>query len=520
MVSLDLFASSCSFLLIVFIYLRSRRRSFNRLPLPPGPRKRFLVGNLFDIPKQNEWIRYHNLCRDYDTDILHLDMMGTSVIVLDTAEAAMELFERRSTIYSGRPKAHMLELMGWGFAIGITDYGETWRAERRLAHQSFHSSAAKRFRPYSLKAAHGYLRRMLDHSEEIVESLHYMTGEIVLSITYGLDILPHDDPYINLVVDAVIPALIACVPGSYLVDFLPILRHVPEWMPGAGFKRKAKEWRKLAMRMLDEPYKVAKTQMEAGSHKPSFVSKSLSRMKEDEDQVKKESTIKWAAGTFYAAGVDTMASAISGCIIGLLANPEVIKKAQKELDAVLTWGELPTFEDQPNLPYITAICMEALRWRSIAPIAIPHLLHEDDIYKGYRIPKGSVVVANAWAMLHNEEIYPDPFKFNPDRFMKEGKINKEVKDPAHATWGFGRRVCPGRFLAFSSIWITIASILTAFDISKPVDESGKGCEPDEDDYISALVCVPKPFHCSMKPRSREHEQAIRATEDEEIFSEI
>ena len=43
------------------------------------------------------------------------------------------------------------------------------------------------------------------------------------------------------------------------------------------------------------------------------------------------------------------------------------------------------------------------------------------------------------AMLHNEEVYPDPFMFNPDRFMKDGKIDKSVRDPAHACFGFGRR---------------------------------------------------------------------------------
>ena len=85
-----------------------------------------------------------------------------------------------------------------------------------------------------------------------------MAGETILSITYGIDVLPKDDPYISLAEKAIHPMLVAAVPGTFLVDALPWLKYVPEWMPFAGFKRKAKEWRKLAMDMLEIPYKVGK----------------------------------------------------------------------------------------------------------------------------------------------------------------------------------------------------------------------------------------------------------------------
>jgi cytochrome P450 len=93
------------------------------------------------------------------------------------------------------------------------------------------------------------------------------------------------------------------------------------------------------------------------------------------------------------------------------------------------------------------------------------------------------------AMLHDENIYPDPFVFKPERFLTEDglSIRKDVKDPGFAFWGFGRRcptqswiscnferlisfldtrICPGRYMAASSLWITIASLIAAFDITK------------------------------------------------------
>jgi cytochrome P450 len=80
----------------------------------------------------------------------------------------------------------------------------------------------------------------------------------------------------------------------------------------------------------------------------------------------------------------------------MLENPEMLKKAQAQLDSVVKSGHLPDFDDEESLPYITALTMEVLRWRDVVPIAIPRYLQVDDEYKGYRIPKGSVVIPNAW----------------------------------------------------------------------------------------------------------------------------
>ena len=81
-----------------------------------------------------------------------------------------------------------------------------------------------------------------------------------------------------------------------------------------------------------------------------------------------------------------------------MLHPEVQAKAQHELDQVLGRGSrrLPEFSDQSSLPYVTAVVREVLRWRPATPIGVPHLAGADDIYEGYRIPKGAFVIGNAW----------------------------------------------------------------------------------------------------------------------------
>lgn len=90
------------------------------------------------------------------------------------------------------------------------------------------------------------------------------------------------------------------------------------------------------------------------------------------------------------------------------------------------------------------------------------------------------------AMLHDEDAYPDPLTFNPDRFMKDGKLDPEVRDPATAAFGYGRRICAGRHMAYESMWFNIASVLAAFNLSKAKDEHGAEITPSGE-YIMGFL---------------------------------
>ncbi|KAJ6521002.1 cytochrome P450 [Mycena vulgaris] len=119
----------------------------------------------------------------------------------------------------------------------------------------------------------------------------------------------------------------------------------------------------------------------------------------------------------------------------MLNNPEAQKKAQMEIHFVVGNGRLLDFDDEDSLPYVSAIVKKVLRWRSATPIAIPQFLPVEDQYRGYRLPAGSIVIPNSWQVM---VMYPDPYMFNPDRFLLDGKLNPAVRNP-DAGFGFGRR---------------------------------------------------------------------------------
>lgn len=85
-----------------------------------------------------------------------------------------------------------------------------------------------------------------------------MAGETIMSIAYGLEVQPKDDLYIGIAERGSRPLFIAGVPGTFLVDAIPALKYVPDWIPFATFKQKAKEWRELALAMINVPYDAAR----------------------------------------------------------------------------------------------------------------------------------------------------------------------------------------------------------------------------------------------------------------------
>ncbi|KAJ7185204.1 cytochrome P450 [Mycena filopes] len=486
--------------LTVFLYLQFRTRSRRRLP--PGPPKLPLIGNALSIPSSLQWIKFWGWAKKYDSDIIYLDVFGTPFVVLNSHKAAMDLLDKRSGIYSNRSTLVMAtELMGWEDSIFFQPYGNS--PGRRLLHEQFQSSAATRFWPQQTNTSHRLLSCLLESPENFMEHIRHAAGSLSMSIAYGIESLPTQDPLIEVAAAALAGVVVAANPGTFLVDVLPFLKYIPAWLPGAGFRRKARQWKEDRRESSEVPFGIAKRALAEGVAASSFTRHGLETINNSKNTKIQEKSIKLAAADIYSvASVQTF-------ILGMLSNPGAMKAAQSELDNVVRPGFFPAFEDEAELPYISAIMQETLRWNPVTPLAIPHSTTEEDVYQDYHIPAGSTVVANVWAIAHDEDVYPEPFKFKPERFLtKDGKLDSTVRDPRSFVFGFGRRICPGQYMGASFLWIVIASILYSFDITKAVEEDGKVVEPSYA-YLSGLLSFPVPFRCSIQPRSQEKAHLIQ-----------
>jgi cytochrome P450 len=187
--------------------------------------------------------------------------------------------------------------------------------------------------------------------------------------------------------------------------------------------------------------------------------------------------IKGAAGAIAIAGGNTTWSTLMVCILNLLLHPEVQNKAQAELDAVVGHERLPAFDDRLKLPYIENLIQETTRWAPLSPLGVPHATIEDDYYNGMFIPGGSVVFANAYAMTHDERVYSNPDNFDPDRYVPKEQGGKSEPYP-EGPFGFGRRICPGQFVATAGVYIMIATILSTMNLRCRVGADGKEIMPN------------------------------------------
>jgi cytochrome P450 len=161
---------------------------------------------------------------------------------------------------------------------------------------------------------------------------------------------------------------------------------------------------------------------------------------------------------------------MNNCIVGMLSNPSVITKAHEELDRVVGSSRTPTFEDEPNLPYLRQIIKETLRWRPINKLGANHYATQDDWYEGFFIPKGSIVMVNWWALHYDEKRWKDPEKFDPDRMegrtmsAAEEAASGDPMDRSHFSYGGGRRICPGKYRV-SAVFVTSPLFLPFISIS-------------------------------------------------------
>ncbi|KAJ3746174.1 cytochrome P450 [Lentinula detonsa] len=473
------------------------------LPLPPGPRGWPIIGNLLDVPAKEEWFTFAKWGETYGK-IASVTVLGQPLIILNSASIAKDMLEKNSAIYSDRPVIPMGgELCGWKNTLVLTPYGERFRNYRRLAHQLFGNAATmKSFHPVEELETHRFLKRLLSRPAEFSDHIRKTAGAIILRISHGYEVGEGQDPFVTLADKATEQFALSTAPG-FLVNLVPFLQYLPDWFPGASFKKTAKEWSSTLNEMVDLPYDYVKKQIVSGTAEPSYVSKLVEGQSLTAEQ---EFEIKWSSASLYSGGADTTVSAIYSFFKAMALYPEVQAKAQAELDAVVGNDRLPSFEDRDHLPYMQAVTLETLRWFSVVPTSVPHRVTEDNVFKGYFIPKGALVLSNLWQMNHDPEVYHDPMSFKPERFLGP---NPEL-DPREACFGFGRRICPGRVLADASVFISCAMALAVFNISK-YSENGVVIEPDRN-QSSGTISHPSSFKCTISPRSDKAVALIQADE--------
>ncbi|KAG8910900.1 hypothetical protein FRC00_007376 [Tulasnella sp. 408] len=442
--------------------------------------------------------------------------MGRSVLVINSPEVAKDLLDKKGQIYSDRPRSDKGELKGQTEGTSFRPFDAGWKKQRRFLNQVLNPSAV-RTEYYSLQAKRTYqwVFEFLDHPEgfDVWPSLKRMSGEIITTLGYGasregdVDFIELNDKLAGTFADA--------VAGSISGAFFLLLKSLPPWMPGAQISKERQERRDFYSQTRDWMFSSVMKAREAGKPRHCYVEKMVSETENGPDPKGDAAAIAASAFSLYRAGSETIAIQIHTFILAMILFPEIQAKIQQELDAVIGPDRLPTIADRESLPYLHACMLEAMRWNPSVNTALPHRLMEDDIYNGYFIPAGTIVLVNirsvpvfAAAFRHlttlpsldrgisqDPNLFPDPSKFDPTRHLPDSPHPAPI-DPRDLIFGYGRRACPGNHFATQEIWIAVATILWGFSIEKK--PGAPEPKPAFDMGIGGFV---KPFECVFKPRA-------------------
>jgi len=507
MLESDRIIGSLEVLLATFTIGFALRRYFTKPNLPhgvqypPGPTSLPLVGNALAIDINAPWLTYKAWGSQYG-DVVYTRLFLQDNVVINSEQVARDLLEHRSQNYSDRPEIATNELFGVDYNTGFMSYGSRWRLHRKFMHQSFRQDVAPNFRTMQVAKAHELLLNLLEDPSDFPKHLEIHSGSVIMSSVYSYEASRRDDPMIeriNMTLEVVIRELrpeIAAVFSAF-----PYLLRLPSWLPGMRLKRVAPLARKLGSEILEIPFAYTEGGLAAESVSSCMVVDNLLNIDEnDSDSAWQKKALKESATTMYAGGTETTSGVMMNFILAMTLHPDVQEKAHDLIESMVGTKRLPTFEDRPSLPYIDAILRECLRWRPTLPLSIMHAAVESDVYNGHYIPKGAIITPNIWAMCHNEEKYPNPSEFDPDRFLNPNGTLTD--DTVSVVWGFGRRICPGRYLGEASLWSAMACLLAVFKFSKTKDETGRENEINPQ-WKAGITMRLQPFPCSITPRNGE-----------------
>ncbi|KAF5023001.1 hypothetical protein F66182_4959 [Fusarium sp. NRRL 66182] len=503
---------SIVFLALQYLMLNIQHRT------PPGPKPLPLIGNARDfppegVPEYQHWLRH----KDLYGPISSVTLLGTRLVIIHDREAAHDLLDKTAIKTSGRPSMTFAnKICGYERIVLCQGYTSTFRRYRKMLHQELGTkTSAAQFQNAQEVQVNRQLVRALNEPGRWFEHLKTTAAATVLKMTYGYTVEPENpDPLVDLIEKMMTEFSLAAVPFAWLVDLVPVLQHLPESFPGATFKTIGRRWRESILASAQIPYRFVQRQTRSDNCRTSYVEKLIRQHGQngrgnamlDRDD---EEAIVWTAASLYGAAADTTVITLTTFTLAMVLFPQVQVRAQEEIDTAMGGNRLPSFEDRDRLPYISALVKETLRWWPIAPMGFPHTADKDIQYNNIHIPKGAYLLPAVWWFLHDPDVYAEPDKFDPERFLSP----RNEPDPALEAFGFGRRICPGRFFADASIYLNIVKCLATFNFSRAIDENGQeiavAVKPK-----AGILSYPTEFQCKIAPRSQRHADMIRRMEAE------
>lgn len=340
----------------------------------PGPKGYPIIGSILEFPRTFSYHKFTEWAKTYGP-IYQVNIAGTTHVVISDVEMANDLMALRGAQYSDRPSLVMLhELVSRTGNLGTAQPNKYWRNARKLAAARLVGSHLEAWNTVQVDEA----RRLVDDLLKDVTRYEYLferySSLMMLRVLYDKKTsdAKDEEEQVRTITTIVRTLERTAAPGTYLVDMLPFLKYLPEFL--APFKTEGK--------MLHD-YEYSFFRSLADDAKRRYVPPDNKNKNPQQDQSRPRALIHgymdneanydlsqfelaYTAGTLFEGGSGTTSSAMQTFCLAMWHYPDWQKKIQHEIDAVIG-DRLPSFDDSPHLPTVRAAIKETLRWRPIVP---------------------------------------------------------------------------------------------------------------------------------------------------------
>lgn len=507
----------------LYQYLVLHDRPPKGLKQIPGPTSTLpFLGRLHDIDGVAPWKSMHKFSDQYNK-MFSMIGYGTQHIWIADRRIARELFVNRAAKYSSRPTLPTIpQHRTSGRYMSLNADDEHWRLQKRFTHAIFAEQHRSGYFGIIEPEVVRFLQGLVDKPRDHYNQTDILTARISARLGYG-----NVSEYARHTANAneFIAELSPTASGP-LVNIFPFLWRIPECLNPA--KRRVRERQEKETILWASEFARAKRSLKEGTAaRYSYVKAYLDRVAAAKatgcsDFGFDEAEAIEAIGMLVTMAIFTIGGPLYIFMLVMVLNPDWQEKVREEVLQVVGLDRLTQLSDSPNLPILRACIKECFRWKPPVPLGVPHLVTQDDNFEGYYIPEGSVVHIVEQALSLDPEVYPEPKKYNPARWLEsqypsfQEPLTKYPRLNGFHGFGSGARTCPGIEWTQAELLIACGSLVQNFDLLPDVDSTtGEKKWPDPDNRTSNVIGGPLHFDFNLQVREGRSEK-IRSMYDEVI----